>query len=222
MIRIVIVDDQEMIRVGLKGILGSRADFEVVGEAGDGLQAVTVVTATLPDVILMDMRMPGVDGVEAIRRIRENNRLNQSKILVLTTFDNDQNVIRAVQAGAQGFLGKDVGPAELIAAVQAIATGGASLSPTAAETLVAHVADPARRPVSQEAADAVSALTDRERDVLKSAAAGMTNDQIAAALFISPYTVKTHLNRAMTKTGTNDRSQLVVLAYRSGLAEPQP
>ncbi|OAD97615.1 response regulator transcription factor [Arthrobacter sp. OY3WO11] len=222
MIRIVIVDDQEMIRVGLKGILGSKADFEVIGEAGDGLQAVAVVTATRPDVILMDVRMPGVDGVEAIRRIRKNNRLNQSKILVLTTFDNDQNAIRAVQAGAQGFLGKDVGPAELIAAVQTIATGGASLSPTAAETLVAHVADPARRPVSQEAKDAISALTDRERDVLKSAAAGLTNDQIAAALFISPYTVKTHLNRAMTKTRTNDRSQLVVLAYRSGLADPQP
>lgn len=222
MIRIVIVDDQEMIRVGLKGILGSKADFEVIGEAGDGLQAVAVVTATRPDVILMDVRMPGVDGVEAIRRIRKNNRLNQSKILVLTTFDNDQNAIRAVQAGAQGFLGKDVGPAELIAAVQTIATGGASLSPTAAETLVAHVADPARRPISKEAKDAISALTDRERDVLQSAAAGLTNDQIAAALFISPYTVKTHLNRAMTKTRTNDRSQLVVLAYRSGLAAPQP
>lgn len=220
MTRIALVDDQEMIRLGLRGILQSRPDFAVVGEAADGIQAVAVVREVKPDVVLMDIRMPGIDGVEAVRRIRAEPELDAVKILVLTTFEDDQYVIRAIQAGAQGFLGKDVGPTELITAIEQVAAGGALLSPTATESLIAHVADSSKRPVDTAAVDALASLTSRERAVLVQVAAGLTNDEIAAALFISPFTVKTHLNRAMTKTGTRDRSQLVILAFRAGLADP--
>lgn len=220
MIRIAVVDDQEMIRVGLRGILQTHAGFAVVGEAADGIQAVAVVSELQPDVVLMDIRMPGIDGVEAVRRIRAKQELSAVRILVLTTFEDDQNVIRAVQAGAQGFLGKDIGPTELIAAVERVAAGGALLSPSATESLVAHVADSSRRPVDTAAVRALAGLTSRERAVLVQVAAGLTNDEIAQSLFISPFTVKTHLNRAMTKTGTKDRSQLVILAFRAGLADP--
>lgn len=220
MIRIVVVDDQDMIRVGLRGILQTRPDFAVVAEASDGIQAVAVVGEVKPDIVLMDIRMPGIDGVEAVRRIRAERDLNAVRILVLTTFEDDHNVIRAIQAGAQGFLGKDVGPTELIAAIEQVAAGGALLSPTATESVVSHVADSSRRPIDQTAENALATLTSRERAVLVQVAAGLTNDQIAAALFISPFTVKTHLNRAMTKTGTNGRSQLVILAFKGGLADP--
>ena len=220
MIRIALVDDQAMIRVGLRGILQSRPDFVVVGEAADGIQAVAMVRAEEPDIVLMDIRMPGIDGVEAVRRIRAERELDAVKILVLTTFEDDHNVIRAIQAGAQGFLGKDVGPTDLITAIEQVAAGGALLSPTATDSLVAHVADSSKRPVDTAAATTLSALTSRERAVLVQVAAGLTNDEIAAVLFISPLTVKTHLNRAMTKTGTRDRSQLVILAFKAGLADP--
>ncbi|YCK79991.1 response regulator transcription factor (plasmid) [Arthrobacter sp. D3-18] len=220
MIRIALVDDQEMIRVGLRGILQSRPEFVLVGEAADGIQAVAVVREVKPDVVLMDIRMPGIDGVEAVRRIRAEPELDPVRILVLTTFEDDHNVIRAIQAGAQGFLGKDVGPTELIAAIDQVAAGGSMLSPTAAGSLIAHVADSSKRPVDSAAVSALAALTSRERAVLTQVAAGLTNDEIAAALFISPLTVKTHLNRAMTKTGTRDRSQLVILAFKAGLADP--
>lgn len=220
MIRIALIDDQEMIRVGLRAILQSRPEFVVVGEAADGIQAMVVVRDVKPDVVLMDIRMPGIDGVEAVRRIRAERELDAVKILVLTTFEDDHNVIRAIQAGAQGFLGKDIGPTELIAAIDQVAAGGALLSPTATESLIAHVADSSKRPVDRAAAKALAALTSRERAVLVQVAAGLSNDQIAAALFISPLTVKTHLNRAMTKTGTRDRSQLVILAFKAGLADP--
>jgi DNA-binding NarL/FixJ family response regulator len=219
-IRIALVDDQEMIRVGLRGILQSRPEFAVVGEAADGIHAVAVVREAKPDVVLMDIRMPGIDGVEAVRRIRAERELDAVKILVLTTFEDDHNVIRAIQAGAQGFLGKDVGPAELIAAVEQVAAGGSLLSPIATGSLIAHVADSSKRPIDAAAADVLASLTSRERAVLVQVAAGLTNDEIAAALFISPFTVKTHLNRAMTKTGTRDRSQLVILAFKAGLADP--
>ncbi|MEW9870729.1 response regulator [Arthrobacter sp. HS15c] len=220
MIRIVVVDDQKMIRVGLRGILQTRPDFTVVGEAADGIQAVAVAAEARPDVVLMDIRMPGIDGVEAVRRIRADRDLDGVRILVLTTFEDDHNVIRAIKAGAQGFLGKDVGPAELIGAIEQLAAGGALLSPAATGSLVSHVARSSKRPVDESAENVLATLTSRERAVLVQVAAGLTNDQIAAALFISPFTVKTHLNRAMTKTGTNDRSQLVILAFKGGLADP--
>ncbi|MFF1253782.1 response regulator [Pseudarthrobacter sp. NPDC058329] len=221
MIRVVIVDDQEMIRLGLRGILKTRNYFAVVGEAADGLQAVAVISSTRPDVVLMDIRMPGVDGVEAVRRIRANHQLDAVKILVLTTFEDDQNVIRAIKAGAQGFLGKNLGPTDLIKAVEAIAAGHASLSAAAASTLVSHVSSPPEQQYDSVAVEAVSRLTSRERAVAVEAAAGLTNDQIATKLFISPHTVKTHLNRAMTKTGARDRAQLVILIFRAGLAEQE-
>lgn len=220
MIRIVVVDDQKMIRVGLRGILQTRPDFTVVGEAADGIQAVAVAAEARPDVVLMDIRMPGIDGVEAVRRIRADRDLDGVRILVLTTFEDDHNVIRAIKAGAQGFLGKDVGPAELIGAIEQLAAGGALLSPAATGSLVSHVAGSSKRPVDQSAETALATLTSRERVVLVQVAAGLTNDQIAAELFISPFTVKTHLNRAMAKTGTSDRSQLVILAFKAGLADP--
>lgn len=220
MIRIVVVDDQKMIRMGLRGILQTRPDFTVVGEAADGIQAVAVAAEARPDVVLMDIRMPGIDGVEAVRRIRADRDLDRVRILVLTTFEDDHNVIRAIKAGAQGFLGKDVGPAELIGAIEQLAAGGALLSPAATGSLVSHVAGSSKRPVDQSAETALATLTSRERVVLVQVAAGLTNDQIAAELFISPFTVKTHLNRAMAKTGTSDRSQLVILAFKAGLADP--
>jgi DNA-binding NarL/FixJ family response regulator len=220
MIRLVLVDDQEMIRLGLHGILNTRADFEIVGEAGDGIKAVAVIAATRPDVVLMDIRMPGVDGVEAVRRVRADPAMDAVKILILTTFEDDHSVIRALKAGAQGFLGKDVGPHELLAAIGNISAGGAALSPAAAESVVAHVSSSPTRSEDGAAQNAVSALTAREHTVLVEAASGQSNGQIAAKLFISPYTVKTHLNRAMTKTGARDRSQLVALAYRAGLMPP--
>lgn len=220
MIRIALIDDQEMIRLGLKGILQSRDNFSVVGEAADGLQAVAVVTETRPDVVLMDIRMPGIDGVEAVQRIRSNPELDAVRILVLTTFEDDQNVVRAVRAGAQGFLGKGVGPADLTNAIEQVAAGGSVLSAVAAQSLVAHVSGSSKPPVDPSAEAALASLTSRERAVVAQAAAGLTNDEIAAMLFISPYTVKTHLNRAMTKADARDRSQLVILAFRAGLVDP--
>lgn len=220
MISVVLVDDQEMIRVGLQGILRTRPDFAVVGEAADGVQAVSVVKAARPDVVLMDIRMPGIDGVEAVRRIRGEKELDLVKILILTTFENDHNVIRAIKAGAQGFLGKNVGPSELLSAIEQVAAGGALLSPTATESLVAHVADSAKPSVDKGAEAALATLTSRERGVVVQVAAGLTNEEIATQLFISPYTVKTHLNRAMAKTSSKDRAQLVILAFKAGLAGP--
>ncbi|MBP2266371.1 DNA-binding NarL/FixJ family response regulator [Pseudarthrobacter sp. PvP004] len=220
MIRVVLVDDQEMIRVGLSGILKTGPGLEVVGEAADGIQAVALIKEKHPDVVLMDIRMPGIDGVEAVRRIRADHNLDGVKIVVLTTFENDQNVVRAIQAGAQGFLGKDIGPSELIAAIEQVAAGGSQLSASATQSLVSHVAESSRGPVDKAAESALAALTPRELAVLKQAATGLTNDEIASQLFISPYTVKTHLNRAMTKTGTTDRSQLIILAFRAGLVDP--
>lgn len=217
MIRTVLVDDQDMIRVGLRGILRTRGNIEVIGEAADGIEAVSVVRSTRPDVVLMDIRMPGIDGVEAVQRIRAEKELNPVRILVLTTFENDHNVIRAIKAGAQGFLGKNVGPTELLNAVEHVAAG-VLLSPNAAGSLVAHVADSSAPSADEQAEGLLAALTSRERGVVVQVAAGLTNEEIAARLFISPFTVKTHLNRAMAKTGSGDGAQLVVLAYKAGLA----
>jgi DNA-binding NarL/FixJ family response regulator len=218
MTRILIVDDQEMIRVGLRAILQSRASFEVVGDVGDGLQAVRFLAEQPVDVVLMDIRMPGVDGVEATRRIRETLPPEQTRIVILTTFEEDELVLAALRAGANGFLSKAVGPTELITGVEEVAAGGGALSATASAALIGHVSEQPAAVVDEEMAGRFAALTPKEREVVVAIASGLDNAQIAAAMFLSPYTVKTHLNRAMTKVGARDRAQLVAFAYRAGIA----
>jgi DNA-binding NarL/FixJ family response regulator len=218
MIRVMIVDDQEMIRAGLRAILEKQADIEVVADVADGFQALKLVGEADVDVILMDIRMPGIDGVETTRRLRKGHTKEEIQIVVLTTFDNDENVLAALRAGANGFMGKGVGPGELVAGIQEVAKGGGALSGAAAAALIGHVAED-RRPVAEAAmVDRFAVLTPRERDVVIAVAAGLDNAQIGAQLFISPFTVKTHANRAMAKLGARDRAQLVTFAYRAGLA----
>jgi DNA-binding NarL/FixJ family response regulator len=216
---VLLVDDQAMIRAGLRSVLES-ADIEIVGEAGDGAAALSLLHSTLADVVLMDLRMPGVDGVEATTRIRADAALTSVRVLVLTTFDADEDVIAALAAGADGFLSKSAEPDDLIDAVLHTAAGRSSLSPRAARAVVSHLAK-SRPPAAldPELAARVATLTPRERDLVIAAAAGDDNATIARRLFISPLTVKTHLNRAMMKLDARDRGQLVAIAYRSGLAE---
>ena len=215
-IRVLLADDQALIRAGYKMILDAEPDLEVVGEAVNGRDAVFLARTTRADVVLMDIRMPEVDGIEATRRIAADDDLAGVRILVLTTFENDENVLHAVRAGASGFLGKNVGPDELIHAIRVVAAGDALLSPKATRGLVQHVLDqPA--PVPHTALDQ---LTDREREVLALVAFGLSNEDIAERLTLSPLTAKTHVNRAMTKLGARDRAQLVVIAYQNGLVRP--
>lgn len=217
--RVLLVDDQVMMRTGLRAILDSSEAVAVVGEAADGADAIRQAVDLRPDVVVMDLRMPGVHGVEATRRLRSDPRLRDTRVLVLTTFDGDTETVAALRAGASGFLGKSAGPEELIDAVLAVAAGRAALS---AHALSVAVEDVSRRQArdthDEDLARRVSTLTARERDVVAAAAQGADNGQIAARLFISPFTVKTHLNRAMTKLGARDRAQVVVLAHRAGLA----
>jgi DNA-binding NarL/FixJ family response regulator len=213
-IRVLLADDQTLIRAGYKMILDAESDLEVVGEAVNGREAVFLARTTRADVVLMDLRMPEVDGIEATRRIAADDDLAGVRILVLTTFENDENVLHAVRAGASGFLGKNVGPDELIHAVRVVAAGDALLSPKATRGLVQHVLNQPE-PVPRSAA--LDQLTDREREVLVLVAHGLSNDDIAELLFLSPLTAKTHVNRAMTKLGARDRAQLVVIAYQNGL-----
>ena len=219
MVRIMIVDDQEMIRLGLRGILAAQQDIDVVADAGDGLQALNLLESHEVDVVLMDLRMPGIDGVETTRRIREKFSPEQLRILVFTTFDNDENVFAALKAGANGFLSKGASPAELVAGIQDVATGGGALSATASAALIGHVAQSQHRPVAPEQSAQLELLTARERDVVVAIAQGLDNQQIADQMFISPYTVKTHANRAMNKLGARDRAQLVSFAYQAGLMD---
>jgi DNA-binding NarL/FixJ family response regulator len=215
-IRVLLADDQALIRAGYKMILDAEPDLEVVGEAVNGRDAVFLARTTRADVVLMDIRMPEVDGIEATRRIAADDDLAGVRILVLTTFENDENVLHAVRAGASGFLGKNVGPDELIHAIRIVAAGDALLSPRATRGLVQHVlAQPA--PVPHTTLDQ---LTDREREVLVLVAFGLSNEDIAERLVLSPLTAKTHVNRAMTKLGARDRAQLVVIAYQNGLVRP--
>ncbi|MDR0849151.1 MAG: response regulator transcription factor [Propionibacteriaceae bacterium] len=217
MIRVMLVDDQEMIRVGLKTIIDACPDMEVTAEAGDGLAAVHMVEAQCPDVILMDLRMPGIDGVEATRRIRHLHPASEVRIVVLTTFDQDDNVLAAIKAGANGFLSKGVGPAELTTAITEVYEGGGALSANAARAVIGHVADDNSTPVDPEAARLLSYLTARELETLQAAVRGLDNQQIADELYISPLTAKTHINRAMMKLGVSDRAALVALAYKGGI-----
>ncbi|WP_307868079.1 response regulator transcription factor [Cellulosimicrobium cellulans] len=217
--RVLLVDDQVMMRTGLRAILDSSEAIVVVGEAADGADAIRQAVDLRPDIVLMDLRMPGVHGVEATRRLRSDPRLRDTRVLVLTTFDGDAETVAALRAGASGFLGKSAGPDELIEAVLDVARGRAALSAHALSVVVEDVSRrKARDTQDEDLARRVSTLTSRERDVVAAAAQGADNGQIAAQLFISPFTVKTHLNRAMTKLGARDRAQVVVLAHRAGMA----
>jgi DNA-binding NarL/FixJ family response regulator len=216
-ITVVLVDDQEVIRVGLRAILSDRPDIEVVGEVGDGLSAVRIVAELSPDVVLMDLRMPGIDGVEATRRIRTGHPEQVVRILVLTTFDQDANVLAALRAGADGFLSKGASPAELVDGILRVARGEHALSGSAVNAVVAHVSVTPGISVDAEAARLVDELTAREREVVTYLVQGLTNREIAEALCLSPLTVKTHVNHAMVKLSVRDRAQLVTVAVRAGI-----
>ncbi len=217
MIRILLADDQALVRAGFRALLDAEADIEVVGEAADGEECVRMARELAPDVVLMDIRMPGVDGLEATRRIASDERLDGVRIVILTTFELDEYVFEALRVGASGFLVKDTEPVELLRGVRAVAGGDALLSPSVTRRLVQEYATRARQPPPSKRFDV---LTDREREVVGLVAAGLTNEEIAGKLYVSPATAKTHVNRAMTKLGARDRAQLVVLAYESGLVRP--
>jgi DNA-binding NarL/FixJ family response regulator len=216
-VRVVLADDQEMVRAGLRMLVDFQPDLEVVGEAADGPAAVAVAGRTRPDVVLMDVRMPDGDGLWATREIVGTQGLEHTHVVVVTTFELDEYVAEAVRAGASGFLVKDTEPAELLRAVRVAADGDALLSPGPTRRLLERVAGGLRR---AEAPERLAVLTDREREVLVLVAAGLTNEEIAERLFLSPLTAKTHVSRVMGKLGARDRVQLVVLAYETGLVAP--
>lgn len=215
--RVVLADDQALIRAGFRALIDSAPDLTVVGEAEDGASAIELLRSTRADVVLMDIRMPGLDGLAATREICADDDLAGVKVIVLTTFELDEYVVQAVQAGASGFLGKGVGPAELIDGIRLVAAGEALLSPKATRALLSRFSGSNTVGVDTEA---LEPLTEREREMMAFAAHGLSNDEIAERAFLSPLTVKTHLNRAMMKLGARDRAQLVVLAYQTGLVRP--
>jgi len=219
MIRVLLADDQSLIRAGFRMLLDAAPDIEVVGEAVEGAQAVDLARRHRVDVVLMDIRMPGVDGLEATRRIAAADDLAGVRVLILTTFETDEYVYQALRAGASGFLVKDTDPADLLHAVRVVARGDALLSPSVTRRLIAEVVS---RPQRASATDtrALDVLTEREREVLALVAAGLSNDEIAARLFLSPLTSKTHVSRVLTKLDARDRAQLVVIAYETGLVAP--
>ncbi len=217
MIRVLLADDQALVRAGFRALLDAQDDLEVVGEAADGREAVTSAAKLRPDVVLMDIRMPERDGLAATREITTDSSLDDVRIIILTTFDLDEYVFEAIRAGAAGFLVKDTRPADLIEAVRIVAGGDALLSPGVTRRLIAEFATRAKSPPES---DTLEQLTDREREVMALAAAGLSNDEIAAELVVSPATAKTHVSRAMIKLGARDRAQLVVAAYETGLVRP--
>jgi DNA-binding NarL/FixJ family response regulator len=219
-IRVLLADDQALIRAGFRALIESAPDLTVVGEADDGASAIELLRSTRADVVLMDIRMPGLDGLAATRAICADDDLAGVKVIVLTTFELDEYVIQAVQAGASGFLGKGVGPAELLDAIRLVAAGEALLSPKATKALLARFSGSTSVEFESDALDALDALTEREREMMALAAHGLSNADIAERAYLSPLTVKTHLNRAMMKLDVRDRAQLVVLAYQTGLVRP--
>jgi DNA-binding NarL/FixJ family response regulator len=218
MTRVVIADDQAMVRAGLRALLSAEDDLDVVGEAADGAEAIASTLATKPDIVLMDIRMPGMDGLEATRRLAEHPELCDVKVLVLTTFELDEYVFEALRAGAGGFLLKDEEPVELLRAVRVLAAGEALLSPSITRRVVEAFAGtpaPAGAPI-----DGIDELTEREREIVALVGTGLSNHEIAERLVISPATARTHVSRAMLKLGARDRAQLVVFAYEAGLVAP--
>ncbi len=215
MIRVAVVDDQALVRMGLRVLFDSEPDTEVVGEAGDGAAGLELVRATVPDVVLMDVRMPGVDGLTALRRIAGDPALTAVRVVVLTTFGLDEYVFEALAAGASGFVLKDGDPAELLRAVRVVAEGGSLLSPAVTRRVIEQfAAGPAHRSAPHPG---IAELTEREREITAWVATGRSNDEIAEELVVSPATVRTHVSRAMLKLHARDRAQLVVFAIRSGL-----
>lgn len=215
-IRVVIADDQQLVRAGFAALLGAMPDIEVVGQASDGIEAVDCVHATSPDVVIMDIRMPRLDGIEATARLRQVE--NPPAVIVVTTFDLDDYVYDALRAGAAGFLLKDTPPEDLVAAVRVVAAGDALLAPSITRRLISEFARSA--PTPRPTSPALDELTDRERDVLAQVATGKSNVEIAEALYVSEATVKSHLGRVMSKLHLTSRAQAVVVAYESGLVTP--
>ncbi|GAA2626782.1 response regulator transcription factor [Streptomyces vastus] len=217
MIRVLLADDQSLVRAGFKALLDAQKDIEVAGEAADGEEALRKVRDLRPDVVLMDIRMPVLDGLEATRRITEDAGLQDVKVVMLTTFELDEYVFEAIRSGASGFLVKDTEPDELLRAVRAVVEGDALLSPGVTRRLIAEFAARSKEPA---AAHPLAELTEREREVMALVGIGLSNDEIARRLVVSPLTAKTHVSRTMVKLGARDRAQLVVLAYESGLVRP--
>jgi DNA-binding NarL/FixJ family response regulator len=217
MINVLLADDQVLVRAGFRALLDAQEDIDVVGEADDGREAVRLATDLEPQVVLMDIRMPGVDGLAATRQIAQDDRLDGVRVVILTTFDIDEYVFEAIRAGASGFLVKDTEPDELVHAVRVVAGGEALLSPAITKRLIEKFAAHSKEP--RPGGD-LDRLTDREREVMALVGEGLSNDEIAQRLFVSPATAKTHVSRAMVKLGARDRAQLVVFAYESGLVRP--
>lgn len=217
MIRVLLADDQSLVRAGFRALLDAQPDIEVTGEAADGEEALRRVRELRPDVVLMDIRMPLLDGLAATRRITSDPALVDVKVVMLTTFELDEYVFEAIRAGASGFLVKDTEPDELLRAVRAVVQGDALLSPGVTRRLIAEFAARSKQPA---AADALARLTEREREVMALVGIGLSNEEIARRLVVSPLTAKTHVSRTMVKLGARDRAQLVVLAYESGLVRP--
>ncbi|MFI1675609.1 response regulator [Streptomyces sp. NPDC020607] len=217
MIRVLLADDQSLVRAGFKALLDAQDDIGVVGEAADGDEAVRMVRELRPDVVLMDIRMPVLDGLAATRRITDEPGLGDVKVVMLTTFELDEYVFEAIRSGASGFLVKDTEPDELLRAVRAVVEGDALLSPGVTRRLIAEFAARSKEPA---AADTLVGLTEREREVMALVGIGLSNGEIARRLVVSPLTAKTHVSRTMVKLNARDRAQLVVLAYESGLVRP--
>jgi DNA-binding NarL/FixJ family response regulator len=216
-IRVVLADDQALVRAGFRALLDAREDIEVVADAADGAEALALVRELLPDVVLMDIRMPGTDGLTATRQIAADPQLAKVRVVILTTFGLDEYLFDALRFGASGFLVKDTEPADLVTAVRVVANGDSLISPSMTRRLIAEFAARAKQP---RAASELNVLTDREREVMALVAAGLTNDEIARRLYMSPATARTHVSRTLSKLGARDRAQLVVLAYETGLVRP--
>ncbi|MYV57597.1 response regulator transcription factor [Streptomyces sp. SID3212] len=218
-IRVLLADDQALLRGTFRLLIDSEPDMEVVAEASDGREAVALALSSQAEVVLMDIRMPGMNGLDATRQIMADEDLAGVRVLILTTFENDEYVAEALRAGASGFLGKGINPDELLDAIRVIATGDMLLSPSATKSVISRFLAQTERP-NPDAAERLAGLTPREREVVTWVGRGLSNQDIAAQLYVSPVTVKTHVNRAMAKLGARDRAQVVILAYESGIVQP--